>query len=155
MNYLYFDSSALVKRYANESGTEFVLMICQKEDTTIAISDVTIAELGATFARKLREGNMTENEYKLILDIFLNDYSNRYFKVPISFKVLILAIRLAKKNSLRAYDAIQLACAIKVRSEIEAKENMVEIAFVVADKTLEKAAQVEGFVTINPETFSS
>lgn len=153
MNYLYFDSSALVKRYANESGTEFVLMICQKEDTTIAISDVTIAELGATFARKLREGNMTENEYKLMLDIFLDDYSNRYFKVAVNFNVLLRAIYLAKKNSLRAYDAIQLACAIDARETIVFNEPKSDIFFVVADNALEKAADIEGFKTINPNTY--
>jgi len=153
MTYLYFDSSALVKRYAKESGTEFVMIICQKEDTIIAISDVTIAELGSTFARKLREGNMTENEYRLMLDILLDDYSNRYYKMAIDSKVLLLAIRLAKRNSLRAYDAIQLACAINFRETISFNEPKSDIFFVVADDVLEKAANAEGFKTINPNTY--
>jgi len=29
MNYFYFDSSALVKRYAKETGTELVENLCQ------------------------------------------------------------------------------------------------------------------------------
>jgi len=153
MTYLYFDSSALVKRYARETGTEFVERICQKENITIAISDVTIAELGATFARKLRERNMTENEYKLMLDIFLDDYSNRYFKVAVNFNVLLRAVYLAKKNSLRAYDAIQLACAVNVRETIKLSESKSDIFFVVADDALEKAANAEGFKTINPNTY--
>ena len=61
MNYFYFDSSALVKRYAQEIGTELVVNLCQKE-VAIFISDIALAELGAAFARKLREGEITEGQ---------------------------------------------------------------------------------------------
>ena len=150
----YFDSSALVKLYAEENGTDLVREIRQQKDTVIFLSDIAVVEFGATLARKLRERIITEDEYTTMVDDFMDDYMLEYTKVEINIDVLSLAVKLAKKNALKAYDAVQLACAIKVRSEIEVKENMVEIAFVVADKTLEKAAQVEGFITINPETFS-
>jgi len=150
MNYFYFDSSVLVKRYYKELGTNFVEKLCQKEDNVIFISDIAIAELGAAFARLQREGNITEDKYTAILNDFMNDYFNEYLKVNISFKILTLATRLTKKNSLRAYDAIQLACAVNAREIIASKEPKSNIAFVVADNILEKSAQAEGFITINP-----
>jgi len=83
MNYFYFDSSALVKRYAKEIGTELVENLCQKEGVAIFISDIALAELGAAFARKLREGEITEDEYTAMLGDFKDDYlyeSNFSFK---------------------------------------------------------------------------
>ena len=154
MRYLYFDSSALVKRYYREIGTEFVKEFCQNEDNVIAISDIAIAELGATFARLLREGNIKEDKYTIILDDFINDYFEEYFKVAIDFNIFISATRLAKKNSLRAYDAIQLACAINFRETIILNESKSDIFFVVADDALEKAANAEGFKTINPNIYN-
>ena len=153
MNYLYFDSSALVKRYAKEVGTELVENLCQKE-VAIFISDIALAELGAAFARKLREGEITEDEYTVMLGDFKDDYLYEYFKVSISFEVLNLAVSLAKKRALRGYDAVQLASAVKVKEAVMTGEHGAKITFIVADKDLEEAARTEGFVTINPNKLS-
>lgn len=149
MNYLYFDSSALVKRYAKEVGTELVENLCQKE-SAILISDIALAELGAAFARKLREGEITEDEYTVMLGDFKDDYLYEYFKVSISFEVLNLAVSLARKRALRGYDAVQLASAVKVKEAVTTEEYEAKITFILADKALEEAARAEGFVTINP-----
>ena len=151
MNYLYFDSSALVKRYAKEVGTELVENLCQKE-VAIFISDIALAELGAAFARKLREGEITEDEYTVMLGDFKDDYFYEYFKVSISFEVLNLAVSLARKRALRGYDAVQLASAVKVKEAVTTEEYESRITFIVADKALEEAARAEGFGTINPNT---
>ena len=152
MNYFYFDSSALVKRYAKEIGTELVENLCQKEEVAIFISDIALAELGAAFARKLREEEITDDEYTVMLDDFRDDYLYEYFKVAISFEVLNLAVSLAKKRALRGYDAVQLACAVKVKESLMTEEYEAKITFIVADKALEKAARAESFITINPNT---
>jgi predicted nucleic acid-binding protein len=150
MNYFYFDSSALVKRYAKEIGTELVESLCQKKEVAIFISDIALAELGAAFARKLREGEITEDEYTAMLGDFKDDYFYEYFKVSISFEVLNLAVSLARKRALRGYDAVQLACAIKVKEAVMTEEHEAMVTFIVADKALEEAARAEGFITINP-----
>jgi predicted nucleic acid-binding protein len=152
MNYFYFDSSALVKRYAKEIGARLVGNLCQKEEVAIFISDITLAELGAAFARKLREREITEVEYTVMLGDLQDDYLYEYFKVPINFEVLNLAVSLARKRALRGYDAVQLACAVKVKEAVMTEEHEAKITFIVADKTLEKTARAEGFVTINPNT---
>jgi hypothetical protein len=109
MNYLYLDSSALVKRYSRETGIELVNEICQRKDTRLILSDIAIVELGSAFARKLRERIITEVEYATILNDFMDDYFHEYIRVAIDFEVLELAVKLAKKNALKAYDAVQLA----------------------------------------------
>jgi len=154
MNYFYFDSSALVKRYAKEIGAELVENLCQKEYVAIFISDIALAEIGAAFARKLREGEIAENEYTVMLGDFKDDYLYEYFKVPISFEVLNLAVSLARKRALRGYDAVQLACAVKIKEVVTTEEHEAKITFIVADKALEEAARAEGFATINPNTLT-
>jgi predicted nucleic acid-binding protein len=150
MNYSYFDSSALVKRYAQEIGTELVENLCQKKGVAIFISDIALAELGAAFARKLREGEIIEDEYSTMLGDFKDDYFYEYFKVSINFDILNLAVSLSRKRALRGYDAVQLACAIKVKEAVMTEEHEAKITFIVADKALEEAARAEGFITINP-----
>jgi len=151
MNYFYFDSSALVKRYVQEIGTEVVVNLCQKE-AAIFISDIALAELGAAFARKLREGEIIEDEYTAMLGDFKDDYLYEYFKVSINFEVLNLAVSLARRRALRGYDAVQLASAVKVREIIMMEEDEAKMTFIVADRRLEESAQAEGFATINPNT---
>jgi uncharacterized protein len=155
MNYLYMDSSALVKRYYNEIGSDLMEGFYQQEYTKIIISVIAVVELGSTFARKLRERNIDENKYEKILAEFMDDYVNEYIKVEVDFELLNLAVKLAKRNALKAYDALQLASAVLMKEGIWLNGEADKITFVVADISLEKAAQAEGFVTINPETFSS
>jgi len=63
-------------------------------------------------------------------------------------------VKLAKRNALKAYDALQLASAVLMKEGIWLNGEADKITFVVADISLEKAAQAEGFVTINPETLA-
>lgn len=51
---VYFDTSALIKRYFTESGSPAVVELWARA-TLIAASQITYAEMNATFARKARE----------------------------------------------------------------------------------------------------
>jgi predicted nucleic acid-binding protein len=85
-----------------------------------------------------------------MLGDFKDDYFYEYFKVSINFDILNLAVSLSRKRALRGYDAVQLACAIKVKEAVMTEEHEAKITFIVADKALEEAARAEGFITINP-----
>ena len=51
----FFDSSGIVKRYANEIGTDWVRSITTLDaDNSIVISKITAVEVAAALARKLR-----------------------------------------------------------------------------------------------------
>jgi hypothetical protein len=50
---------------------------------------------------------------------------------------------------LRAYDAVQLACALTVRRSMR-RRGMLPPLFVSADTTLLAAARAEGFLVDNP-----
>ncbi len=55
----FFDTSALVKLYHQEGGTEQVEEIFRQVETPIIISELAIVELHTTLARKVRMGDIT------------------------------------------------------------------------------------------------
>ena len=55
MKYYYFDSSALVKRYAPEKGTQRVDAIFQEKDRVLIIANIGIVEIYSALSKKKRE----------------------------------------------------------------------------------------------------
>ena len=70
MKNYYFDTSALVKLYHEESGTDEVENIFSSEDSTIIISELAIVELYSTFYRLLRMNEITNVILKSIIETF-------------------------------------------------------------------------------------
>jgi len=70
MKNYYFDTSALVKLYHEESGTDKVENIFSSEDSTIIISEFAVVELYSTFYRLLRMNEITNVILKSIIETF-------------------------------------------------------------------------------------
>lgn len=61
MGVYFFDTSALVKKYISELGSDWVAARCNpKEGNTITISQAALVESIATFCRKTREQNLSQ-----------------------------------------------------------------------------------------------
>jgi predicted nucleic acid-binding protein len=66
---VFFDSSALAKRYVDEAGTADVLEWCDRA-TELALSVIAVPELISAFRRLVRERRLTEAQYaKLKADL--------------------------------------------------------------------------------------
>jgi len=63
MKKVFFDTSAFVKRYVNESGSQEVIEICQQADE-LAMSIIGPAEVISTLCRLVREGALSAGEYE-------------------------------------------------------------------------------------------
>jgi predicted nucleic acid-binding protein len=59
------------------------------------------------------------------------------------------AMRLANKHALRAYDAVQLAAALKIRGERQ-DAGLAPVTLISADQGLNDAALVEGMAVDDP-----
>jgi len=64
-----------------------------------------------------------------------------------------LAAELTRRHPLKAYDAVQLAVAIREANVLDLIGR--RLVFVSSDKTLLSAARVEGFSTENPFDYVS
>jgi predicted nucleic acid-binding protein len=113
----YFDTSALVKLYVEEEGSDLVSVYTRKS-LFVATSRVAYAEARSAFARAWRSGVLGDKEYREVVSNFREDWP-RYFTLDVSEPVLQRVDSLVDKYSLRGFDALHLASTIVVSRRIK------------------------------------
>lgn len=111
---LYFDTSYLTRLYTKDNGWEKVRALAGTGNLSCCIHGQ--AETIAAFHRKFREGVLTQKELGTLLTEFNKDSNaGAYRWLPLSpaivDRVAAAFARLPAAVSLRAADAIHLACA--------------------------------------------
>lgn len=143
----FFDSSALVKRYANETGTAWVTTLVTTN--YVFLARITIVEVIAAIERRKRIGTITPVDAATAVTNFRGDATTDYALIDISRTLIAEAANLAELHGLRAYDAVQLAAALQVQRERQAF-NLSALILVSADQTLNTAATAEGLTVEDP-----
>lgn len=106
---LYLDTSALVKRYIREAGSdEFRRRLSEAE--LAAVSLLAYPEANAAFARAVRAKAVSLRTGETAMSLLAAHWP-RYLKVPVSERVITRAAELAWSLGLRGYDAVHLASA--------------------------------------------
>lgn len=143
----FFDTSAVVKFYHQETGTEWVESIFSDGESTIVISELTTAEFHSAVAKKIRMKEIEEVAAGQALENFNKDCAERFLIVPLDSRVIRKAKELIDRYgstfSIRTLDALQLAAC-----QLE-EDN--EVAFVCADTNLMAVCQREAIQLLNPE----
>lgn len=154
MGHFYFDSSALVKRYVLETGTEWVNSICLAAPPihTIYTVRVTGAEIVAAFFLRVRTGSVKQFDAQTAVTQFKTDFSSFYQIVEVTINLVDSAMKLAEAYQLRGYDSIQLAAALALH-ETRLSLSLSPITFVCADNRLNIAAATEGLIVENPNNY--
>ncbi len=134
---LYLDTSALVKLYVKESGSQEVKKAVE-EAQIVSTSRVAYVEAMAGTARKYREGELSKEEYDQVVEYLIRDWDN-YFIVEVSEGVAKLGGILTERHPLRGFDAIHLASALLLRNKTG-----LDVSFSCFDKRLNQAAKEEG-----------
>ena len=157
---LYFlDSSAIVKRYFQEPGHEWTEMLHDPaQGHGLYIAQAALVEVVASICRKAREQNMPREERDTTIDDFRRDVQNAYNVWVVDDSLYTNAGDLCRSHQLRAYDAIQLACALAVREDVlvahPPDSEPPDYIFVSADLGLLTIARSEGFRSENPNNYS-
>ena len=110
---LYLDTSALVKLYVREAGSETVRTFVNSA-SLVATSKVAYAEARAAFARAFREGVLGEEGYLQVVASLQSDWP-RYLTLAVSDSLVWLAGELAERYRLRGFDSIHLASAMTLK----------------------------------------
>ena len=152
---LYLDTSALVKLYAEEPGTEEVQSAVGRA-RAVAVSEVGYVEARSALARKEREGFFSTEEHDVAVQTLKRDFREVYLARPLTGGVIARAGELVRQHALRAYDAIHLATALALREEAgelaeqkAAEESPQEgaelqVLLMTYDSSLTEAAHKEG-----------
>jgi len=141
---IYWDSSALVKKYLQENGSSLVLDWL-KNDQQIITSQLTFAEIHATFARKKREAAFTPGASEALTDLFAKDWKAMVV-VKMDDFLLEKIKALVDRYPLKGADAVHLASALFVAEKAKIRK----LAFACSDIQLLKAAGDEGLYIRNP-----
>ena len=146
MSSIYLDTSALLKLYIEEDGTDRVAHVVEDaEDGQVLILDLAPVEARSAIRRRQREGDIDGADADRVLRRIEDDASSLFLVQPLTSAVMEEAARLIDRHPLRAYDALQLAGCLVVRQGMPGP-----VTFVCADGRLCEAAANEGVTTLNP-----
>ncbi|MFZ3059709.1 MAG: type II toxin-antitoxin system VapC family toxin [Candidatus Methanoperedens sp.] len=143
MKFYFLDTSALVKRYHSEKGTDKIDKIFSEDDRVIVISSISITEMVSALNRKKEDKIILKEDLKIALSKFFHDAIKDFLIIELDGEHIKGSIMLVLKRNIRTLDALQLAVAIGVKE--------LKVTFVCADKKLVSVAEKEGLQTINPE----
>ena len=146
----FLDSSALVKLYSFEDGSEAVSELVRSGDA-IVVSSLARAEVPAAVWRKHRSGSLDVHDVRALLGSFEVDWygsaSEEPLVIPVESRgaVLVSAAAVAGIHGLRSLDVVQLASALAARSVVSDVDS-----FLAYDRELSDAAATEGFAVSLP-----
>jgi predicted nucleic acid-binding protein len=150
---LYFlDSSALVKRYITETGTAWVQALTDPSSGhVIYLARITAVELSSAVTRRQRGGSLSAAAAAAVLAQFAQDFAYDYRILEITPTVVSSACSLAETHGLRAYDAVQLAAVLGLRSRRFAL-GLSDVTLLSADHELNAAAIASGLLVEDPNS---
>ncbi|MHB0877345.1 MAG: type II toxin-antitoxin system VapC family toxin [Anaerolineae bacterium] len=149
MSHYYCDSSALVKLYVQENGTDWMRRLSQDADNVLYTARISAAEIVAALSMRRRTGSIAADDAVSAVSAFRRDLTGRLHMVEITDGLVELAMALAEKHPLRGYDAIQLAAALELQRVRQAL-SLSPVAFVCADGRLNAITHAEGLAVVDP-----
>ncbi|MBI4673449.1 MAG: type II toxin-antitoxin system VapC family toxin [Chloroflexi bacterium] len=153
MSAYYLDTSALVKRYIQETGTDWVSNLTHPSvGHDLFLGRLAGPELIAAVTRRARGGHLLAEESTRAIANFRADWQGQYNVIEFDETIADLAMTLAAKHGLRGYDSVHIATALRLQ---EIRESMEEspVIFVSADVEQLDAARKEGLAVENPNDY--
>jgi uncharacterized protein len=148
----FLDSSALVKRYVQETGTAWVRGTTRHNPSTIIyIAHITVVEVTCAIARRRKGKTLTPRRASSILYRFRQHLAARYTVIEVTPDLVDDAMRLGNAHALRAYDSVQLAVALEVNRSYRA-DGLGPVTLISADQALNEAALAEGLAVDDPRS---
>lgn len=149
MTTFYADSSALVKRYVNETGSSWVQTLCDPTaEHIIALAHIGLVEIAAALGVKERQGALSATLRDGLLHDLQQDAQCQYWLIDVDQALILQAIALTRRHKLRGYDAVHLAAALFLRDTLRGN-GLPAPHLLTADVELLDAAQAEGLLTDN------
>jgi predicted nucleic acid-binding protein len=145
---LFFDTSALVKRYHQEKGTDVVDVAFDQEGIRI-ISDISVIEFFSAFAKKVKTGEITKEDFQVTIKELADDILSGIIQVEqLGENEKKTAATLIEKyglsENLRTLDSMQIAVIEKLGSD------HIDCVY-CADLPMISILKQEGFKIVNPE----
>jgi predicted nucleic acid-binding protein len=146
----FLDSSALVKRYIDEIGSNWIRSLTSAPaGNTVHVVALAAVEVTSAVVRRGRGGAIAANDVRLALSRLDSDLVTLYRVFEGGQPLVKGARQMAEIHGLRAYDAVQLAAALEVQAR--ASTIGLRIAFISSDAELNSAAARSGLLVDDPQ----
>jgi uncharacterized protein len=143
----YLETSALVKLYVREPGTDRVLALAiRPSENRLAILALAQVEFRSAVRRREKNGEIPPPVAGQLLGAFERHLEGRFLVQKVTDFVLDTASVLVDRYALRAFDAVQLAGYAVLKSTPGSDVPV----FVCSDQELMAAAQQEGAAILDP-----
>lgn len=106
---VFFDSSALAKRYIQEPGSDRVEEILFSA-SSLAVSVICISEVVSALCRRRRERKLSHQQYLKAKQALFEDIADASV-VNLTDQVMVRAVALLERWARRSSDALHVACA--------------------------------------------
>jgi hypothetical protein len=113
---VFLDSSALVKRYVLEPGSDRVEEILLAA-SSLGVSVICLSEVVSALCRRRRERKLSRQQYLKAKEALLADIEDTSV-VNITDQVVARAVELLERWPLRSSDSLQVACAAEWSAEL-------------------------------------
>jgi predicted nucleic acid-binding protein len=113
---VFFDSSALAKRYVEEAGSDRVDAILSAA-AALGVSVICVPEIVSALCRRRRERRLSNDEYvdaKRTLFLDLQDASI----IGMTDQVIARSVELLERWPLRSFDSLHIACAAEWSAQL-------------------------------------
>jgi len=145
--FYYLDTSALVKLYVREPGTERLMALAvRSSENRLAILALAQIEFRSAIRRRERTGEISPPIASQLLETFKRHVEGRLLVQMVTDFVLDTASALVDRHALRAFDAVQLAGYMVLKSAGGTDMPV----FVCSDQELLMAAKREGAAVLDP-----
>jgi predicted nucleic acid-binding protein len=134
---VYIDTSALIKRYVREQGTDDVISIVERTDSVGSVI-LTEVEMAAALAKAVRQGWVQQETAVQAWKDFLGHWLS-FTRLSLTTASLERAATLAWEHGLRGYDAMHFSSALSWQDTID-----MPVILATYDRELWVAAQNTG-----------
>ncbi|HEV7217569.1 MAG: type II toxin-antitoxin system VapC family toxin [Terriglobales bacterium] len=142
----YLDTSALVKLYVREPGTEQVLRLANAKGNQLAILTLAQVEIRSALRRRERAGEIASSIVIQLLERFQRHLEAVFLRQLVTEAMFDMACALVDSHGLFTFDAVQLAGYLSLKTSSGANVP----TFVSADRQLLQAAEAESVPVFNP-----
>jgi len=152
MQWVYWDASALIKRYTTEVGTPLINEVFQLIPTDrMTCSMLGILEVASILVRKRNDSRLSVALFEQAMIDFRAEVIDRgeFFATSVRDSTLTSALEIIITHNLNATDAIILKSALELQEALRAAGHT--LLFCAADKRLVRAAKIEGLAAFDPE----
>lgn len=147
MAHAYFlDSSALVKLYLREQGSNYVSTLPKSTEDLIYVAQIAGVEVVSAIARQGFGKSISKRKAQTTISQFRLDFTAKFIVLSVNSPLIESAMQLAETYALRAYDAVQLATVLTIARH----SADLNVTFVCADEALNQVARSEGLAVENP-----